>query len=212
MSRARLGLYVFGRVSLFQNCFELTPVFSQLTARVMQLHIRPHEYYSQEQPRDASGQPDQIIKNMPEMTNMVYNMYMHMIQTSQKYRQQQQQKLALPPQQTTADAAMEEGDLQEPSPKEQEPSPKEQEPSPKEQEPSPKEQEPSPKEQEPSPKDQEPTPMEQEPTPIEQEPPAGGSDPEGSSGALGHAKMPEHPGRDSDDDDEEVESGAEPKP
>jgi len=50
MSRARLGLYVFGRVSLFQNCFELTPVFSQLTARPMQLHIRPHEYYSQEQP------------------------------------------------------------------------------------------------------------------------------------------------------------------
>lgn len=37
--------------------------------------------------RDASGQPDQIIKNMPEMANLVYNMYMHMIQTSQKYRQ-----------------------------------------------------------------------------------------------------------------------------
>ena len=37
--------------------------------------------------RDASGQPDQIIKNMPEMTNLVYNMYMHMIQTSQKYKQ-----------------------------------------------------------------------------------------------------------------------------
>ena len=50
MSRARLGLYIFARVSLFQNCFELTPVFNQLTARPMQLHIRPHEYYSQEQP------------------------------------------------------------------------------------------------------------------------------------------------------------------
>lgn len=37
--------------------------------------------------RDASGQPDQIVKNMPEMANLVYNMYMHMIQTSQKYRQ-----------------------------------------------------------------------------------------------------------------------------
>uniref|UniRef100_A0AAQ4S0I3 RNA helicase aquarius n=1 Tax=Gasterosteus aculeatus aculeatus TaxID=481459 RepID=A0AAQ4S0I3_GASAC len=80
MSRARLGLYIFARVSLFQNCFELTPVFSQLTARAMKLHIRPHEYYSQE---DASGQPDQIIQSMPEMTNLVYNMYMHMIQTSQ---------------------------------------------------------------------------------------------------------------------------------
>uniref|UniRef100_A0A8C5CE19 Aquarius intron-binding spliceosomal factor n=1 Tax=Gadus morhua TaxID=8049 RepID=A0A8C5CE19_GADMO len=50
MSRARLGLYVFGRVALFQNCFELTPAFNQLTARPLQLHIRPHEYYNQEQP------------------------------------------------------------------------------------------------------------------------------------------------------------------
>lgn len=50
MSRARLGLYIFARVSLFQNCFELTPAFNQLTARPLQLHIRPHEYYSQEQP------------------------------------------------------------------------------------------------------------------------------------------------------------------
>lgn len=30
MSRARLGLYVFARVSLFRNCFELTPVFQQV--------------------------------------------------------------------------------------------------------------------------------------------------------------------------------------
>uniref|UniRef100_A0A3B1IVS0 RNA helicase aquarius n=1 Tax=Astyanax mexicanus TaxID=7994 RepID=A0A3B1IVS0_ASTMX len=46
MSRARLGLYIFARVSLFQNCFELTPAFNQLTARPLQLHIRPHEYYT----------------------------------------------------------------------------------------------------------------------------------------------------------------------
>lgn len=37
--------------------------------------------------REASEQPDQIVQNMPEMANLVYNMYMHMIQTSQKYRQ-----------------------------------------------------------------------------------------------------------------------------
>uniref|UniRef100_A0A4W6EGY1 RNA helicase aquarius n=1 Tax=Lates calcarifer TaxID=8187 RepID=A0A4W6EGY1_LATCA len=123
MSRARLGLYIFARVSLFQNCFELTPAFNQLTARPLQLHIRPNEYYSQEQ--DASGQPDQIVKNMPEMANLVYNMYMHMIQTSQKYRQQQQQSLALPPQQTKTDAVVEKvpvssGDPQEETPMEQE--------------------------------------------------------------------------------------------
>ena len=30
MSRARLGLYVLARVALFQNCFELSPAFSQV--------------------------------------------------------------------------------------------------------------------------------------------------------------------------------------
>lgn len=30
MSRARLGLYVFARVSLFNNCFELTPAIHQV--------------------------------------------------------------------------------------------------------------------------------------------------------------------------------------
>ncbi|XP_072313298.1 RNA helicase aquarius isoform X2 [Eucyclogobius newberryi] len=96
MSRARLGLYIFARVALFQNCFELTPVFNQLTARPLELHIRPNEYYSQEQPRDASAQSDKVVKNMPELANLAYNMYMHMIQTNQKHRQQQ---LAQPPKQ-----------------------------------------------------------------------------------------------------------------
>lgn len=101
MSRARLGLYIFARVALFQNCFELTPAFSQLTARPLQLHIRPHEYYTQEQPREGgSGQGDRVIKNMPEMANLVYNMYMHMIQQSTQQYRQQQQKLLPPPQQT----------------------------------------------------------------------------------------------------------------
>ena len=45
MSRARLGLYVFARVSLFQNCFELTPAFNQLTSRPCQLYLAPHEKY-----------------------------------------------------------------------------------------------------------------------------------------------------------------------
>ena len=45
MSRARLGLYVFGRVSLFQNCFELSPAFKKLTKRPLQLHLAPYETY-----------------------------------------------------------------------------------------------------------------------------------------------------------------------
>ena len=34
MSRARLGLYILASVSLFQNCFELRPAFSQVLAIV----------------------------------------------------------------------------------------------------------------------------------------------------------------------------------
>ncbi len=31
MSRARLGLYIFARVELFQNCYELSPAFNQVS-------------------------------------------------------------------------------------------------------------------------------------------------------------------------------------
>ncbi|NP_956758.2 RNA helicase aquarius [Danio rerio] len=113
MSRARLGLYIFARVSLFQNCYELTPAFSQLTARPLHLHIRPHEYYTSTEAR--SSQPDQVVKDMPEMANLVYNMYMHMMQSTQQYRQQQQRLLdpprqVLKPQGKTAVMEQEEKD------------------------------------------------------------------------------------------------------
>ncbi|KAL0969673.1 hypothetical protein UPYG_G00230650 [Umbra pygmaea] len=126
MSRSRLGLYIFARVSLFQNCFELTPAFNQLTARPLQLHIRPSEYYVEGLPREPrSTQPDQVIKNMPEMANLVYNMYMHLIQ----YRQQQQ-KLLPPPQQSQAEPAGQAEEDQAPPPTDtQEETPMEQEPS-----------------------------------------------------------------------------------
>uniref|UniRef100_A0A7M4FPY1 RNA helicase aquarius n=1 Tax=Crocodylus porosus TaxID=8502 RepID=A0A7M4FPY1_CROPO len=88
MSRARLGLYIFARVSLFHNCFELTPAFSQLTARPLHLHIVPTEYYPTAR-QNGERPPHQIhvIKNMPQMANFVYNMYMHMIQSTRHYRQ-----------------------------------------------------------------------------------------------------------------------------
>ncbi|ELT95764.1 hypothetical protein CAPTEDRAFT_198998 [Capitella teleta] len=60
MSRARLGLYVFARVSLFQNCFELTPAFSQLMQRPMKLMLAPSERAPgrtiDHQRHDANGQ------------------------------------------------------------------------------------------------------------------------------------------------------------
>lgn len=39
------------------------------------------------QTEERSAEPDQVIKDMPEMANLVYNMYIHMIQSTQQYRQ-----------------------------------------------------------------------------------------------------------------------------
>ncbi len=49
MSRARLGLYVFGRFELFNNCFELQPTFSQLAQRPLKLQVLPDERFGEVQ-------------------------------------------------------------------------------------------------------------------------------------------------------------------
>jgi len=43
MSRARLGLYVFGRRSLFEQCLELQPALGQLMGLPTQLALVPTE-------------------------------------------------------------------------------------------------------------------------------------------------------------------------
>ena len=45
MSRARLGLYVFCRRSLFENCYELSQTFSLLTKRPDTLRIVENEAF-----------------------------------------------------------------------------------------------------------------------------------------------------------------------
>jgi len=45
MSRARLGLYIFGRRSLFENCYELTPTFSLLRQRPDKLQLIQNEAF-----------------------------------------------------------------------------------------------------------------------------------------------------------------------
>ena len=45
MSRARLGLYVFCRAKLFENCYELTQSFSKLRTRPTVLQIVENEEY-----------------------------------------------------------------------------------------------------------------------------------------------------------------------
>lgn len=80
MSRARLGLYVFARVSLFKNCFELTPAFDQLMQRPLKLQLLPQEIYPTERPNDAIPSTTPMeIEDMPHMAKFVYDYYMEKV-------------------------------------------------------------------------------------------------------------------------------------
>jgi intron-binding protein aquarius len=76
-SRARLGLYVFARASLFANCFELTPTFRSLLQRPTDLRLLPEETYRTE--RLSTQEPDAdaalVINDMPQMATFVYDLY-----------------------------------------------------------------------------------------------------------------------------------------
>lgn len=77
MSRARLGLYIFGRVALFRNCFELQPVFNILVNRPLQLQLLPTETFPTERlaEHEHEEQPTNI-DNMSAMADFVYKVYM----------------------------------------------------------------------------------------------------------------------------------------
>lgn len=77
MSRARLGFYVFARVSLFKNCFELTPAFHQLMQRPLKLKLLPNESYPAQRLNDEkpTTQPMEI-EDMPHVAKFVYDFYM----------------------------------------------------------------------------------------------------------------------------------------
>lgn len=80
-SRARLGLYIFGRVSLFKNCYELQPTFKLLMNRPQKLMLIENENYSCE--RSLKGEFKGKVMTVSEMTEMaqyVYKMYMTKIE------------------------------------------------------------------------------------------------------------------------------------
>ncbi|XP_076656944.1 RNA helicase aquarius [Halictus rubicundus] len=80
MSRARLGLYVFARVSLFKNCFELTPAFDQLMQRPLKLQLLPQEHYPTDRLNDAVPSTSPMeIEDMPHMAKFVYDYYMEKV-------------------------------------------------------------------------------------------------------------------------------------
>ncbi|KQS39226.1 RNA helicase aquarius isoform X2 [Drosophila erecta] len=78
MSRARLGLYVFGRVSLFKNCLELQQTFKLLTQRPLKLSLVPEDKYPTDRlaSADVASQDMRTVENMSEMAQFVYERYM----------------------------------------------------------------------------------------------------------------------------------------
>ncbi|KAJ1964495.1 hypothetical protein GGI12_001391 [Dipsacomyces acuminosporus] len=72
LSRSRLGLYVFGRRSLFETCFELQESMGKLLANGDQLAICPEERYGQD--GDASPRAERSVEDVAEMGQLVFEM------------------------------------------------------------------------------------------------------------------------------------------
>ncbi|CAO3600533.1 unnamed protein product [Absidia cylindrospora] len=73
MSRARFGLYVFGCRRLFENCYELKPVFDQLLARPDKLYLQHNEAYPTQRllnVHDGATEMDHV----EEMGNVVFKL------------------------------------------------------------------------------------------------------------------------------------------
>lgn len=78
MSRARLGLYVFCRRSLFEQCYELQPTFRLLLERPDQLALTLDEVttFTDRHVGDTGGV--HLVSGIPEMDNIV-NFRLHQL-------------------------------------------------------------------------------------------------------------------------------------
>ncbi|CAH8534028.1 unnamed protein product [Schistosoma rodhaini] len=111
LSRARLGLYIFARIEQFASCPELKPAFDLLLNRTSEesrqmkpteLHLTPWEVWIdprsptvlKEQHRLQTdhnlNQPPLIIKDMPQMSNYVRELYDQKLQYLMTQLQKQQ--------------------------------------------------------------------------------------------------------------------------
>jgi len=90
MSRARLGLYVFARVGLFKNCFELQPAFNILMRRPLQLHLCPNELYPcQGRMANVTAPNPVIVYDMPMMSKFVVDFYQNKVKQMKMIQAQQ---------------------------------------------------------------------------------------------------------------------------
>ncbi|KAK3262894.1 hypothetical protein CYMTET_28276, partial [Cymbomonas tetramitiformis] len=75
MSRSRLGLYIFGRRELFENCYELAPTFRTLLARPDKLALVPTETFPAKRKLTAKVKPYLVdsILTMNVVVNQLVN-------------------------------------------------------------------------------------------------------------------------------------------
>jgi len=58
LSRARLGLYVFGRQELFESCVEIGPALNVLLSKPSVLQLLPGEVWPTQRPESITGAED----------------------------------------------------------------------------------------------------------------------------------------------------------
>merc|ERR1712106_303374 len=76
------GLYVFARVSLFKNCFELQPAFNLLMRRPLQLHLTPGEIVGNISRTVSVSAPNPVVvPDMPAMSKFVVDFYASKVKT-----------------------------------------------------------------------------------------------------------------------------------
>lgn len=75
MSRARLGLYVFCRRSLFEQCYELQPTFQLLLQRPDRLGLNLNEITSYTERNVADTGPIYHVSGSEEMATILEQLY-----------------------------------------------------------------------------------------------------------------------------------------
>uniref|UniRef100_A0A914UM66 Uncharacterized protein n=1 Tax=Plectus sambesii TaxID=2011161 RepID=A0A914UM66_9BILA len=111
LSRARLGLFVLGRVSLFSNCFELTPAFNILCQRPQKLLIVPNEQYpTVRQLGEAPPMQPIEIQDATHMGQFVHHFYTQNFESMKStYQEQMKDFIAVQKESAAALAAMQVG-------------------------------------------------------------------------------------------------------
>ncbi|XP_012830701.1 PREDICTED: intron-binding protein aquarius-like [Erythranthe guttata] len=95
MSRARLGLYVFCRRSLFEQCYELQPTFQLLLQRPDHLSLNLNEFTTITDRHVEDTGPVQLVSGIEEMANIV-NYKMHQVYQARVTSYQSNQYSAYP--------------------------------------------------------------------------------------------------------------------